>query len=199
MFFINEKDIEKNELSPNNIKKSLFVLSKDFSYDMPFEIRKEILNWKVVSKSPYSFSFYNITNKSWDDSFEKEFLRVSDHWNFFKQDYIHCRTEDGNNYKGYFSVGKFNPKSKKYKLDESSISKCIDKMSNSELKINVQNLEKDEDFVFAVKKVLSGKIKEKNLQSCVTYYKTYYRNFFYTDDKNVLHVKEKILKFLTIS
>lgn len=78
-----EDRIERNEISKNNIKNKLYILSRDFPFDMPFEIRKEILKWRVVSKSPYSYSYYNITNKTWDDSFDDKFLRVSDHWNFF--------------------------------------------------------------------------------------------------------------------
>ncbi|MCL2309244.1 MAG: hypothetical protein FWC42_03065 [Proteobacteria bacterium] len=63
-----------------------------FPPSMPQEIRDEILKWRVVSKSPYSESFYDITNKSWDND-PDEFLRVADHWNFESGGRIHAKTD----------------------------------------------------------------------------------------------------------
>jgi len=196
-----EDRIERNEISKNNIKNKLYILSRDFPFDMPFEIRKEILKWRVVSKSPYSYSYYNITNKTWDDSFDDKFLRVSDHWNFFTRDKIHCETTDKKDYKGDWSIGEFQPKIKKYKIikslkkDNNSVSKCIDKLDDVQLKKNILMLEKDEDFVFAMKKVNLGKMKmTKSIITSIFYY----RQFFYYDEKNILHIKDRVKNLLTI-
>ena len=34
-----EDRIERNEISKNNIKNKLYILSRDFPFEMPFEIR----------------------------------------------------------------------------------------------------------------------------------------------------------------
>lgn len=60
--------IERNNYSISNIKNKLDLYSnKLFHISMPLGLRSEILNWIVVSKSPYSYSFYDITNKFWDE------------------------------------------------------------------------------------------------------------------------------------
>ena len=78
-----ERDQEKSQ------KKYIEVLFPD---TMPNEPRDVIRGWPVVSKSPYSDSFYDITNKSWGLDPEG-FLRVADHWNFESQGDIHARTD----------------------------------------------------------------------------------------------------------
>lgn len=62
---------------------------------MPTELANIIKSWEVVSKSPYSDSFYDITNKSWDDNQTEPFYRVADHWNFTTSydTRIHCKTD----------------------------------------------------------------------------------------------------------
>lgn len=59
---------------------------------MPNELCNLIDSWEKVSKSPYSNSFYNTNEKSWDFTPEGSF-RISDHWNFKSDDNkIHCKT-----------------------------------------------------------------------------------------------------------
>jgi hypothetical protein len=59
---------------------------------MPNEVANLINNWVEVSKSPYSDSYYNTNEKSWDYTPEGSF-RISDHWNFTSDgNKIHCKT-----------------------------------------------------------------------------------------------------------
>jgi len=81
-----EEDVAKSEKRYFEKYPGFFPLS------MPKEIRDEILKFNVVSRSPYSDSFYDITNKSWDND-PDEFLRVSDHWNFESGGRIHAKTD----------------------------------------------------------------------------------------------------------
>lgn len=60
--------------------------------DMPTAAIKEIRSWDVISKSPYSYSFYNDPCKSWDYTTEKT-LRISDHWNFRSRGQLHSETD----------------------------------------------------------------------------------------------------------
>jgi len=71
-----ERDLKKSQ------KEQLPVL---YPASMPDEARAELEKFEVVSKSPYSDSFYDITNKGWDDNPEGS-LRMSDHWNFTTND-----------------------------------------------------------------------------------------------------------------
>jgi hypothetical protein len=48
---------------------------------MPLDVRKELLKWSTVNRSPYSFSFYNSNDISWSHKPEGS-LRISNHWNF---------------------------------------------------------------------------------------------------------------------
>ncbi|MFN9110286.1 MAG: hypothetical protein ACK5XN_09480 [Bacteroidota bacterium] len=59
---------------------------------MPASLRMEIMDWNVISRSPYSNSFYDITNKGWSDD-PVDFLRVSDHWNFVSAGKMHAATD----------------------------------------------------------------------------------------------------------
>lgn len=63
---------------------------------MPPVLKQEILSWEHIVRSPYSFSFYSSSQKRWDYT-PKGCLRVSNHWNFKKQNrsgktIIHCKT-----------------------------------------------------------------------------------------------------------
>ncbi len=59
---------------------------------MPTELAQEIASWKVRSKSPYSNSFYNSKEITWDYKPDRS-LRVSDHWNFWSRGKQHCVTD----------------------------------------------------------------------------------------------------------
>jgi len=64
-----------------------------FPHDMPVDVRREILKWDTISKSPYSASFYNSDDKSWDYT-RPGSLRIADHWNFEDQKgEIHAHTD----------------------------------------------------------------------------------------------------------
>lgn len=59
---------------------------------MPTELAQEIAKWKTRSKSPYSNSYYNATDITWDHKPDRS-LRVSDHWNFWSRGQEHCVTD----------------------------------------------------------------------------------------------------------
>ena len=82
----NELKSQKAELVANPVLQ--------ISNDVPKQVVDEISGWKVVSKSPYSTSMYDITNKSWGED-PDNFLRVADHWNYktSADDRIHGRTD----------------------------------------------------------------------------------------------------------
>ena len=61
------------------------------------EIIKEILSWNVISTSPYSSSYYNAKDITWNSKPEGS-LRLSDHWNFESQGTKHCQLENTNEY-----------------------------------------------------------------------------------------------------
>ena len=61
-------------------------------YGIPAELSLEMANWDYRSKSPYSFSFYNMPGKSWTHTPEG-ILRVSDHWNFESRGEKHAVTD----------------------------------------------------------------------------------------------------------
>lgn len=107
----------RNEKSGNNIKGKLLLNVPD---DMAQGLIDVMKTWKVVSKSPYSYSFYDITNKSWDDRHHEEFYRIADHWNFVTNysDDVHCKTNKPvQNNKGYH-LAKYNPKTGVYDIQK---------------------------------------------------------------------------------
>lgn len=60
---------------------------------IPKEAFKEIKKFDFINKSPYSFSFYNSKNITWDYKPEGS-IRVSDHWNFISKGKKHCILKD---------------------------------------------------------------------------------------------------------
>lgn len=56
-------------------------------------------------QSPYSLSFYNSLDISWNHKPENS-LRLSDHWNFTTFDELHCQTDDPN-FKQGWALGKY--------------------------------------------------------------------------------------------
>ncbi|MGE5943664.1 MAG: ArdC family protein [Flavobacteriales bacterium] len=60
--------------------------------NMPDAAIDEIKSWKVISKSPYSHSYYNDICKSWDYTAENSY-RISDHWNFVSRGETHAKTD----------------------------------------------------------------------------------------------------------
>ena len=80
---------------------------------MSKKIIKILDTWKIVSQSPYSYSFYNSDFIDWNYKPDKS-LRISNHWNFVSEGEIHCATDCGT--KNGWYVGKYNAKTKKYKL-----------------------------------------------------------------------------------
>jgi len=76
------------------LKKEIYlnVIELD-QFHLPEEIKVMMKNWYVITKSPYSESFYSSDQIDW--SFKPEgSYRVSDHWNFTRQNgRIHCVTD----------------------------------------------------------------------------------------------------------
>ena len=91
-----EKD--KRDGLPKLIPVSSFIgnteprLSAYMVPTMPKELMHEIAGWDVVSKSPYSNSFYNANGISWSYKPDRS-IRVSNHWNFYSRGETHCRTD----------------------------------------------------------------------------------------------------------
>ena len=64
---------------------------------LPKEVAKVVSEWDVVSKSPYSDSFYNAKEICWDSKPEGS-LRISDHWNFESRGVTHCKLNTTSEY-----------------------------------------------------------------------------------------------------
>lgn len=64
------------------------------------------------SNSPYSASFYNSKDIDWDYKPEGS-LRLSDHWNFYTREKMHCETDDPE-FKDGWAVGEYH--NGKYKI-----------------------------------------------------------------------------------
>lgn len=56
----------------------------------PTEVNEEIKNFKYVHKSPYSQTYYDTDDISWERKAENS-LRISDHWNFESHGKKHCQ------------------------------------------------------------------------------------------------------------
>ena len=66
--------------------------SKSFPNAMPIKFRETVLSWPVARKSPFSSSYYNSKDISWQFKPEGS-LRISDHWNFDNSGKKHCVTD----------------------------------------------------------------------------------------------------------
>lgn len=64
---------------------------------LPAAAAAEVRSWKIISKSPYSNSFYNANGISWDSKPEGS-LRLADHWNFESCGAIHCKLNTTSEY-----------------------------------------------------------------------------------------------------
>ena len=84
-------------------------------YDIPDEIKKMMHDWKVIVKSPYSDSFYDSTEITWSHKPDGSY-RVSDHWNFYTQDKLHCKTDIKVINNLNVSIGKYDKESGTYKI-----------------------------------------------------------------------------------
>ena len=83
----------REESASKSVKRDMLKYpNMSFPLSMPQEMRDEILKWNAVSQSPYSESFYDITNKGWDND-PDSFLRVADHWAFESGGRIHAQTD----------------------------------------------------------------------------------------------------------
>ena len=73
---------------------------------IPQEAKNEILKFKVINQSPYSDSFYNAKDISWDSKPEGS-IRISDHWNFESQGSVHCKLKGINEYTTGWKMAKY--------------------------------------------------------------------------------------------
>ena len=76
------------------LKKEIYLNHIELDdYLIPEEIKGMMKNWYVITKSPYSDSFYSSDQIDW--SFKPEgSYRVSDHWNFKRKNgRLHCVTD----------------------------------------------------------------------------------------------------------
>lgn len=63
----------------------------------PKEVLEEIKNFEYINKSPYSSSYYNTPDVTWEHKPEGS-LRISDHWNFTTHGNKHCILENTEQY-----------------------------------------------------------------------------------------------------
>jgi hypothetical protein len=63
----------------------------------PIEVNEEIEKFKKIYKSPYSQTYYDTGDISWDYKPEGS-LRISDHWNFESHGQKHCVLESTDEY-----------------------------------------------------------------------------------------------------
>ena len=89
--FLKKYETFKNLYAKNKILKSLKKSR------LPKGVIDEISSWKILSKSPYSYSFYNAKNISWGSKPEGS-LRISDHWNFESCGDKHCKLDTTEEY-----------------------------------------------------------------------------------------------------
>lgn len=103
-------------------------------YEIPEEIKIMMKDWEVIFKSPYSNSFYSSTDVSWDRKPDGCF-RVSDHWNFYANDKMHCQTDSKVLNTSHVSIGQYNKKLGIYKILKSVHSiPFLNKLKNAEAK-----------------------------------------------------------------
>lgn len=78
---------------------------------LPKDAIKELFNWNIIAKSPWSYSFYNTEDLSWTHK-ELNSLRIADHWSFkttnprFDTNKIHTPTDIGTKNKTWY-LGKW--------------------------------------------------------------------------------------------
>lgn len=82
---------------------------------MPSVVKKLIISWPFISKSPYSNSFYNTPGKSWDFT-PPGSLRVADHWNFYSRETYHCLTDKPVENNTEWALGQWDEKQYHYKI-----------------------------------------------------------------------------------
>ena len=111
------EQVEREFESKNNIKASF---EKTLPHGFPPKLITAMRKWPVISKSPFSHSYYDITNKGWDDDGHDKFHRISDHWNFKTRfdDRVHCKTSETVN-AGWWTLAVYDLKTKSYKIIES--------------------------------------------------------------------------------
>ena len=63
----------------------------------PIEVNEEIKKFKKINKSPYSQTYYDTSDISWEYKPEGS-LRISDHWNFESHGQKHCILENTDEY-----------------------------------------------------------------------------------------------------
>lgn len=64
---------------------------------LPEAAAAEVRSWEIISKSPYSDSFYNAKEISWTSKPEGS-LRLADHWNFESRGETHCKLNTTSEY-----------------------------------------------------------------------------------------------------
>lgn len=116
--FASKEDSEEYYRNLNPIKpieERTYSIDKLKDFDIPDEIIDKMKSWEIIIKSPYSNTFYNSKETSWNFKADKSF-RVSDHWNFEANGYKHCLTEEPVKNVTHISLGQYDKKNKKYKI-----------------------------------------------------------------------------------
>lgn len=168
---------ERDENSQQNLKPKILSGEHPISH-LPIELQSEMKGWQVVSKSPYSQSYYDITNKSWGPD-PHGFQRIADHWNWSGEGKLHAQT-DVPVKNGYWTQAKYNAESGKYE-----VIKSVPRPSQTKIESEVGPLKPAADL--AAEKVLSHVERIKSdWQSAKGAQKRAYSSFFekYNSDRD---------------
>jgi hypothetical protein len=98
-----------------DIEKTIYTIDQLDQFDIPSEIKDMMSKWSVISKSPYSDSFYSTTDINWGYKPDGSY-RVSDHWNFRTRGNLHCRTDKPVSNNVNVSIGRYNSKRGLYEI-----------------------------------------------------------------------------------
>lgn len=196
--------------------KSILIAQK--SKVMPKEVIEEINKFEKIVKSPYSDTYYNTSDISWDYKPEGS-LRISDHWNFKSRDEVHCQLYHTQEYiEEYWILAKYiNGKYHVLKEFGKSIEGYkFDSISKNNIELlkrlyEIGGIVKSYNWYkqYRVKPVLSKETYAKNIKNLLKYmsvdriqrYKSTnpkVRKIIFLDDKT-MDLVDKVLKVYEVS
>lgn len=97
------------------IENRIYTIDKLKEFSIPEEIVDMMKSWDVILKSPYSNTFYNSKDITWNYKPDNSY-RVSDHWNFVNRDRKHCKTDKPVKNVTHISIGKYDRSNNIYKI-----------------------------------------------------------------------------------
>lgn len=97
--------------------KSRSKIFSEIPFSLPREFIEELSKWKLIIKSPHSFSYYNAV-VNWDYK-PANSLRLSDHWNFYSKGKMHCLTSTKVPNITHWTLARYNEERKEYDIIKS--------------------------------------------------------------------------------